>query len=156
MQVFKAETGEKLLDIQAHEDEVLCCAFSSDDSYIATCSADRKVKVRCWSTGSGSRSTYRFCWAPGGLPTAPLPPTRGDPAHISDLCQTECSWCTSIHSGKILTEKIHWEKIKVGRHFLFELKSQLRIQRRVLGPVELELLDVFSLLNQVLGTSSVF
>ncbi|KAL6092958.1 hypothetical protein STEG23_002904, partial [Scotinomys teguina] len=51
VQVFKAETGEKLLEIKAHEDEVLCCAFSSDDSYIATCSVDRKVKI--WDSATG-------------------------------------------------------------------------------------------------------
>lgn len=45
MQVFKAETGEKLLEVKAHEDEVLCCAFSTDDRFIATCSVDKKVKV---------------------------------------------------------------------------------------------------------------
>lgn len=45
VQVFKAETGEKLLEIKAHEDEVLCCAFSTDDKFIATCSVDKKVKV---------------------------------------------------------------------------------------------------------------
>lgn len=45
VQVFKAETGEKLLEIKAHEDEVLCCAFSTDDRFIATCSVDKKVKV---------------------------------------------------------------------------------------------------------------
>ena len=45
VQVFKAETGEKLLEIKAHEDEVLCCAFSADDRFIATCSVDKKVKV---------------------------------------------------------------------------------------------------------------
>jgi WD40 repeat protein len=70
--VFKAETGEKLLDIKAHEDEVLCCAFSSDDSYIATCSADKKVKVRRWSSGSVLKSTFHSCRAPVWLLTTPI------------------------------------------------------------------------------------
>lgn len=34
-----------LTEIQAHDDEVLCCAFSPDDRLLATCSSDRKVKV---------------------------------------------------------------------------------------------------------------
>lgn len=45
MQVFKSTTGEKLTEIQAHDEEVLCCAFSPDDCLLATCSSDRKVKV---------------------------------------------------------------------------------------------------------------
>uniref|UniRef100_F6YRU1 Apoptotic peptidase activating factor 1 n=1 Tax=Macaca mulatta TaxID=9544 RepID=F6YRU1_MACMU len=49
--VFKAETGEKLLEIKAHEDEVLCCAFSTDDRFIATCSVDKKVKI--WNSVTG-------------------------------------------------------------------------------------------------------
>uniref|UniRef100_A0A8C8XGW8 Apoptotic peptidase activating factor 1 n=1 Tax=Panthera leo TaxID=9689 RepID=A0A8C8XGW8_PANLE len=49
--VFKAETGEKLLEIKAHEDEVLCCAFSADDRFIATCSVDKKVKI--WNSMTG-------------------------------------------------------------------------------------------------------
>uniref|UniRef100_A0A671FVT4 Apoptotic protease-activating factor 1 n=1 Tax=Rhinolophus ferrumequinum TaxID=59479 RepID=A0A671FVT4_RHIFE len=49
--VFKAETGEKLLEIKAHEDEVLCCAFSTDDKFIATCSVDKKVKI--WNSMTG-------------------------------------------------------------------------------------------------------
>lgn len=44
-QVFKSTSGEKLTEIQAHDDEVLCCAFSPDDRLLATCSSDRKVKV---------------------------------------------------------------------------------------------------------------
>lgn len=44
-QVYKSTTGEKLAEIQAHDDEVLCCAFSPDDRLLATCSSDRKVKV---------------------------------------------------------------------------------------------------------------
>jgi len=44
--VFKAESGERLLEISAHDDEILCCTFSADDKYVATCSADKKVKVR--------------------------------------------------------------------------------------------------------------
>lgn len=43
--MFKSTTGEKLTEIQAHDDEVLCCAFSPDDRLLATCSSDRKVKV---------------------------------------------------------------------------------------------------------------
>ncbi|XP_056603976.1 apoptotic protease-activating factor 1 isoform X2 [Triplophysa dalaica] len=45
LRVFKTISGEKLLEIQAHDDDVLCCAFSPDDRYIATCSSDRKVKL---------------------------------------------------------------------------------------------------------------
>lgn len=44
-QVFKTTSGEKLLELQAHDEDILCCAFSPDDRYIATCSSDRKVKV---------------------------------------------------------------------------------------------------------------
>nr|XP_040030006.1 apoptotic protease-activating factor 1 isoform X4 [Gasterosteus aculeatus aculeatus] len=45
LKVFKSTSGEKLMEIQAHDDEVLCCAFSPDDRLLATCSSDRKVKV---------------------------------------------------------------------------------------------------------------
>lgn len=45
LKVFKSTSGEKLMELQAHDDEVLCCAFSPDDHLIATCSSDRKVKV---------------------------------------------------------------------------------------------------------------
>uniref|UniRef100_A0A674N9A8 Apoptotic peptidase activating factor 1 n=1 Tax=Takifugu rubripes TaxID=31033 RepID=A0A674N9A8_TAKRU len=45
LKVFKSTTGEKLTEIMAHDDEVLCCAFSPDDRLLATCSSDRKVKV---------------------------------------------------------------------------------------------------------------
>uniref|UniRef100_A0A8B9I1D4 Apoptotic protease-activating factor 1 n=1 Tax=Astyanax mexicanus TaxID=7994 RepID=A0A8B9I1D4_ASTMX len=45
LRVFKSNSGEKLQEIPAHDDEVLCCAFSPDDRHIATCSSDRKVKV---------------------------------------------------------------------------------------------------------------
>lgn len=45
LKVFKSTSGEKLMELQAHDDEVLCCAFSPDDRLIATCSSDRKVKV---------------------------------------------------------------------------------------------------------------
>uniref|UniRef100_A0A8C3G6N0 Apoptotic protease-activating factor 1 n=1 Tax=Cyclopterus lumpus TaxID=8103 RepID=A0A8C3G6N0_CYCLU len=45
LKVFKSTSGEKLAEIQAHDDEVLCCAFSPDDRLLATCSSDRKVKV---------------------------------------------------------------------------------------------------------------
>ncbi|XP_048886829.1 apoptotic protease-activating factor 1 isoform X1 [Brienomyrus brachyistius] len=51
LNVFKTTTGEKLLDIQAHEDEVLCCAFSPDDRLIATCSSDKKIRL--WNAESG-------------------------------------------------------------------------------------------------------
>ncbi|XP_059893912.1 apoptotic protease-activating factor 1 isoform X1 [Gadus macrocephalus] len=50
--VFKSTSGEKLLEVTAHDDEVLCCAFSPDDRLLATCSADRKVKV--WNAERGS------------------------------------------------------------------------------------------------------
>lgn len=46
--MFKAESGERLLEISAHDDEILCCAFSADGEFVATCSADKKVKVRKW------------------------------------------------------------------------------------------------------------
>uniref|UniRef100_A0A671MMR2 Apoptotic protease-activating factor 1-like n=1 Tax=Sinocyclocheilus anshuiensis TaxID=1608454 RepID=A0A671MMR2_9TELE len=45
LRVFKTTSGEKLLELQAHDEDVLCCSFSPDDRYIATCSSDRKVKV---------------------------------------------------------------------------------------------------------------
>uniref|UniRef100_A0A8C6UHS9 Apoptotic peptidase activating factor 1 n=1 Tax=Neogobius melanostomus TaxID=47308 RepID=A0A8C6UHS9_9GOBI len=45
LKMFKSTSGEKLMELQAHDDEVLCCAFSPDDHLIATCSSDRKVKV---------------------------------------------------------------------------------------------------------------
>ncbi|XP_068443155.1 apoptotic protease-activating factor 1 isoform X2 [Clinocottus analis] len=45
LKVFKSTSGERLTQIQAHDDEVLCCAFSPDDRLLATCSSDRKVKV---------------------------------------------------------------------------------------------------------------
>ncbi|XP_069020980.1 apoptotic protease-activating factor 1 isoform X3 [Embiotoca jacksoni] len=45
VKVFRSTSGEKLTEIQAHDDEVLCCAFSPDDHLLATCSSDRKVKV---------------------------------------------------------------------------------------------------------------
>lgn len=45
LRVFKTTSGEKLMELQAHDDDVLCCAFSPDDRYIATCSSDRKVKL---------------------------------------------------------------------------------------------------------------
>ncbi|XP_043569558.1 apoptotic protease-activating factor 1 isoform X2 [Chiloscyllium plagiosum] len=51
LQVFKSETGEKLLEVLGHDDEVLCCAFSPDDKFIATCSSDTKVKV--WNLLTG-------------------------------------------------------------------------------------------------------
>ncbi|CAJ0932592.1 unnamed protein product [Ranitomeya imitator] len=50
--IFKSATGENLLNITAHDEEVLCCAFSSDDRYVATCSADKKVKV--WNAVTGT------------------------------------------------------------------------------------------------------
>ncbi|XP_051974961.1 apoptotic protease-activating factor 1 isoform X1 [Xyrauchen texanus] len=52
LRVFKTTSGEKLLELQAHDDDVLCCAFSPDDRYIATCSSDRKVKL--WNVEQGS------------------------------------------------------------------------------------------------------
>uniref|UniRef100_A0A3Q0R0Z4 Apoptotic protease-activating factor 1 n=1 Tax=Amphilophus citrinellus TaxID=61819 RepID=A0A3Q0R0Z4_AMPCI len=45
LKVFKSTSGEKLMDLAAHDDEVLCCAFSPDGRLLATCSSDRKVKV---------------------------------------------------------------------------------------------------------------
>ncbi|KAI2665386.1 Apoptotic protease-activating factor 1 [Labeo rohita] len=51
LRVFKTTSGEKLLELQAHDEDVLCCAFSPDDRYIATCSSDRKVKL--WNVERG-------------------------------------------------------------------------------------------------------
>uniref|UniRef100_A0A8D0HQQ1 Apoptotic protease-activating factor 1 n=1 Tax=Sphenodon punctatus TaxID=8508 RepID=A0A8D0HQQ1_SPHPU len=51
LQVFKAESGEKLLEVKGHDDEVLCCALSADDRFVATCSADKKVKI--WNSITG-------------------------------------------------------------------------------------------------------
>ncbi|NWI16570.1 APAF factor, partial [Crypturellus soui] len=51
LQVFKAESGERLLEIQAHDDEIFCCAFSADGAFVATCSADKKVKI--WNSRTG-------------------------------------------------------------------------------------------------------
>uniref|UniRef100_A0A3Q2U2A1 Apoptotic protease-activating factor 1 n=1 Tax=Fundulus heteroclitus TaxID=8078 RepID=A0A3Q2U2A1_FUNHE len=45
LKVFKSTSGEKLIELQAHDEEVLCCAFSPDDHLLATCSSDKKVKV---------------------------------------------------------------------------------------------------------------
>ncbi|XP_016390353.1 apoptotic protease-activating factor 1 isoform X2 [Sinocyclocheilus rhinocerous] len=52
LRVFKTTSGEKLLELQAHDEDILCCAFSPDDRYIATCSSDRKVKL--WSVEQGT------------------------------------------------------------------------------------------------------
>ncbi|OWK63053.1 Apoptotic protease-activating factor 1 [Lonchura striata] len=49
--VFKAESGERLLEINAHDDEILCCTFSADGEFVATCSSDKKVKV--WNSRTG-------------------------------------------------------------------------------------------------------
>lgn len=51
LKIFKSTSGEKLTEIQAHDDEVLCCAFSPDDHLLATCSSDKKVKV--WNIQQG-------------------------------------------------------------------------------------------------------
>ncbi|KAK1789581.1 hypothetical protein P4O66_015484 [Electrophorus voltai] len=51
-QVFKSTSGERLQEIQAHDDEILCCAFSPDDRHIATCSSDRKIKI--WNVERGT------------------------------------------------------------------------------------------------------
>ncbi|XP_048010343.1 apoptotic protease-activating factor 1 isoform X2 [Megalobrama amblycephala] len=51
LRVFKTTSGEKLLELQAHDEDILCCAFSPDDRYIATCSSDRKVKL--WNVERG-------------------------------------------------------------------------------------------------------
>ncbi|KAJ8381646.1 hypothetical protein SKAU_G00024240 [Synaphobranchus kaupii] len=52
VQVFKTTSGEKILEVQAHDDEVLCCAFSPDDKFLATCSSDKKVKI--WNAERGT------------------------------------------------------------------------------------------------------
>ncbi|KAK7149612.1 hypothetical protein R3I94_009053 [Phoxinus phoxinus] len=51
LRVCKTTSGEKLLELQAHDEDVLCCAFSPDDRQIATCSSDRKVKL--WNVERG-------------------------------------------------------------------------------------------------------
>lgn len=62
-QVFKSTTGEKLTEIQAHDDEVLCCTYSPDDRLLATCSSDRKVKVSVKRPGFSSRFPRRYMTA---------------------------------------------------------------------------------------------
>ncbi|XP_048123798.1 apoptotic protease-activating factor 1 isoform X3 [Alosa alosa] len=52
LRVFKSSSGEKLLEIQAGDEEVLCCAFSPDGRLIATCSSNRKIKV--WNAERGT------------------------------------------------------------------------------------------------------
>uniref|UniRef100_A0AAY5EQD9 CARD domain-containing protein n=1 Tax=Electrophorus electricus TaxID=8005 RepID=A0AAY5EQD9_ELEEL len=52
LRVFKSTSGERLQEIQAHDDEILCCAFSPDDRHIATCSSDRKIKI--WNVERGT------------------------------------------------------------------------------------------------------
>ncbi|XP_064198777.1 apoptotic protease-activating factor 1 isoform X1 [Anguilla rostrata] len=52
VQVFKTTSGEKILEVEAHDDEVLCCAFSPDDKFLATCSSDKKVKI--WNAQRGT------------------------------------------------------------------------------------------------------
>uniref|UniRef100_A0A671L1M9 Apoptotic protease-activating factor 1 n=1 Tax=Sinocyclocheilus anshuiensis TaxID=1608454 RepID=A0A671L1M9_9TELE len=72
LRVFKTTSGEKLLELQAHDEDILCCAFSPDDRYIATCSSDRKVKVsfgeeheeqinHCQFTNTGRRVLLATC-----------------------------------------------------------------------------------------------
>ncbi|XP_039524300.1 apoptotic protease-activating factor 1 isoform X1 [Pimephales promelas] len=51
LRVFKTTSGEKLVELQAHDEDILCCAFSPDDRQIATCSSDRKVKL--WNVERG-------------------------------------------------------------------------------------------------------
>ncbi|KAG9345687.1 hypothetical protein JZ751_008831, partial [Albula glossodonta] len=52
VKVFKTTSGEQILEVPAHDDEVLCCAFSPDDKFLATCSSDRKVKI--WNAERGN------------------------------------------------------------------------------------------------------
>lgn len=61
--MFKAESGERLLEINAHDDEILCCAFSADGEFVATCSSDKKVKVREWREDDPFFQTHNlnFC-----------------------------------------------------------------------------------------------
>lgn len=63
--MFKAESGERLLEISAHDDEILCCAFSADGEFVATCSSDKKVKVREWEKDDSFFQTHNlnFCFA---------------------------------------------------------------------------------------------
>lgn len=65
-QVFKSTTGEKLTEIQAHDEEVLCCTFSPDDRLLATCSSDRKIKVSATRPGFSCRSSspLQDCFCP--------------------------------------------------------------------------------------------
>ncbi|XP_071620364.1 apoptotic protease-activating factor 1 isoform X2 [Heliangelus exortis] len=67
LQVFKAESGERLLSISAHDDEILCCTFSADGEFVATCSADKKVKLwdlnkkYCRNTMIGHENSVIHC-----------------------------------------------------------------------------------------------
>lgn len=82
LQVFKSTSGEKMLEIQAHDDEVLCCAFSPDDRLLATCSSDRKVKVWCGTLPSAIQTLDRL---QTDLPDNPTS-TDGSRLSVSNLC----------------------------------------------------------------------
>ncbi|RVE56651.1 hypothetical protein OJAV_G00223590 [Oryzias javanicus] len=50
LKVFRATSGEKLSEFKLR-DEVVCCAFSPDDSLLAVCSSARTIQV--WSVDKG-------------------------------------------------------------------------------------------------------
>lgn len=43
--VWESQSGKELLSLTGHSDVVYCCAFSSNDARIVSCSADHTVKV---------------------------------------------------------------------------------------------------------------
>ena len=43
--VWESQSGKELLSLTGHSDAVYCCAFSSNDAKIVSCSADHTVKV---------------------------------------------------------------------------------------------------------------
>ena len=45
LKVWESQSGKELLSLTGHSDAVYCCAFSSNDARIVSCSADHTVKV---------------------------------------------------------------------------------------------------------------
>lgn len=45
LKVWESQSGKELLSLTGHSDVVYCCAFSSNDAKIVSCSADHTVKV---------------------------------------------------------------------------------------------------------------
>ena len=45
LKVWESQSGKELLSLTGHSDAVYCCAFSSNDAKIVSCSADHTVKV---------------------------------------------------------------------------------------------------------------